>query len=70
MDSIMALKDHFGIKFMHDNRFLCGLKKKCLYSRCLWILLAVEGDLVQHMQHDGDMEISWIMFCHVKRLHD
>ena len=27
-------------------------------------------DLVRRMQHSGDMENSWIMFDHVKRLHN
>ena len=65
MDSIMAFTDHVGFKYVHDNRFLGQSKDKVFVFKTFVDLAGSGVGLVRHMQHDGDMENSWIMFDHV-----
>jgi hypothetical protein len=39
MDNITTLKDHYGFKFFHENRFLGHSKEKVFVSRCHLISL-------------------------------
>ena len=68
MDSIMALKDHSGFKYVHDSRFPGQSKDKVFVFKMSVDLPGSGVDLVKRMQVGGDMENSWIMFDHVKRL--
>ena len=68
LDNIMALKNHQGFKYVHDSRFP-GQSKDKVFVFKMFVDLAGSGlDLVKRMQYGGDMENSWIMFDHVKRL--
>ena len=51
MDSIMALKDHSGFKYVHDSRFPEQSKDKIFVFK-------MSVDLVKHMQVGGYMENS------------
>ena len=70
MDSIMALKDHSGFKYVHGSRFPGQSKDKVFVFKMSVNLPGSGVDLVKRMQVGGDMENSWIMFDHVKRLKD
>ena len=68
MDSIMALKDYSGFKFIHENKFLGQSKGKVFVFK-----MSVDGpgsgvDLVKRMQPGGDLQDCWIMFDHVKHV--
>ena len=70
LSSIMALKNHFGFKYVHDNRFP-GQSKDKVFVFKMSVDIAGSGiDLVKRMQYARDMENSWIMFVHVKHLRD
>ena len=70
MDNIMALKDHNGFKFIHDNRFP-GQSKEKVYVFKMSVDRPGSGvDLVKRMQPGGDLQDCWIMFDHVKRVAD
>ena len=68
MDSIMTLKDHSGFKYVYDSRFPGQSKNKVLISKMSVDILGSGVNIVKRMQVGGDMENSWIMFDHVKRL--
>ena len=70
MDSIMALKDHSAFKFVHGSRFPGQSKDKVFVFKMSVDLPGSGVELVKRMQVGGDMENSWIMFDHVKRLKD
>jgi hypothetical protein len=70
MDSIMTLKDHYVFKFIHGSRFLRQSKDKVFVLKMFVDLPVSDVELVKRMQVGGDMENSWIMFDHVKRLKD
>ena len=70
IDSIRALKDHSGFEYVHGSKFLGQSKDKVFVFKLFLDLQRSGVDLVQHMQVGGDMENSWIMFDHVKRLKD
>jgi hypothetical protein len=70
MDSIMALKDHSAFKFVHGSRFPRQSKDKMFVFKMSVDLPGTGVELVKRMQVGGDMENSWIMFDHVKRLKD
>jgi hypothetical protein len=70
MDSIMALKDHSSFKYVHGRRFLGQSKDKIFVFKMPVDLPESGVDLVKRMQVGGDMENSWLMFDHVKRLKD
>jgi hypothetical protein len=70
LDSIMALKNHSGFKYVHDSRFPGQSKDKVFVFKMSVDLAGSGVDLVKRMQCGGDMENSWIMFDHVKRLQD
>ena len=66
----MALKDHYAFKFVHGSRFR-GKSKDKLFVLKMFVDLPHSGvKLVKRMQVGGDMENSWIMFDHIKRLKD
>ena len=66
----MILKDHLGFKYIHANRFPGQSEDKGFVFKMSVDLLGSGVDLVKSMQVGGDMENSWIMFDHVKRLKD
>jgi hypothetical protein len=66
----MALKDHSGFKYVHGSRFPGQFKDKIFVFKMSVDLPGSGVDLVKRMQVGGDMENSWIMFDHVKRLKD
>ena len=70
MDSIMALKDHSGFKYVHGSRFPGQSKDKVLVLNMSVDLPGSSVDLVKRIQGGGDMENSWIMLDHVKRMKD
>jgi hypothetical protein len=70
MDSIMALKDHYAFKFVHGSRFPGQSEDKVFVFKMSVDLPGSGVELVKRMQVGGDMETSWIMFDHVKRLKD
>ncbi len=70
IDSIMALKSNNNFKFVHDNRFPGQSKGKVFIFKMSVDLPGSGVDLVRRMQAGGDMENSWIMFDHVKRVKD
>ena len=58
MDSIMALKDHSGFKYVHGSRFPGQSKDKVFVFKMSINLPRSSVDLVKHMQVGGDMENS------------
>ena len=68
LDSIMALKVHYGFKYAHDSRFLGQSKNKVFVFKMLMDFVGNEVNMVKRMQCGGDMENLWIMFDHVKHL--
>ena len=70
MDSIMAFKDHSRFKYVHDSRFLGQSNDKIFVFKMSVDLPGSGVNLVKRMQVGEDMENSWIMFDHVKRLKD
>jgi hypothetical protein len=70
MDSIMALKDHSAFKFIHGSRFPGQSKDKGFVFKMSVDLPSSGVELVKRMQDCDDMENSWIMFAHVKRMKD
>ena len=70
MNSIMAFKDHSSFKYFHASRFPRQSKDKVFVFKMSIDLPRSGVDLVKRMQEGGDMENSWIMFDHVKRLKD
>ena len=70
MNSIMVLKDHYAFKFVHGSRFPGQSKYKVFVFKMYVDLPASGVELVKKMQVGGDMENSWIIFDHVKRLKD
>ena len=70
MDGIMALKDHSGFKYVHGSRFPGQSKDKVFVFKMSVDLPGSGVDIVKRMHVGGDMENSWIMFYHVKRLKD
>ena len=70
MDSIMALKDHLGFKYVHDSRFQGQSEDKVFVFKMTVDLPGSGVDLVKCVQVGRNMENSWIIFDHVKRLKD
>lgn len=68
IDSIMALKYYLGLKYVHGSRFLGQLKDKIFVLKTSITLPRSDVDLVKHLQVGGNIEKSWMMFDHVKRL--
>ena len=68
MDSIMALKDYSGFKFIHDNKFPSQSKDKVFVFKMSVDRLGSGVDLVKRMQLGGDLQDCWIMFDLVKRV--
>ena len=63
IDSIMALTDHYGFKYVYDNMFPRKSKDK------MFVDLVGDGeDSGRRMQCGGDMEDFWRMFDHVNGL--
>ena len=58
MDSIMALKDHSGFKYVHDSRFPGQFKDKVFVFKMSVDIPGGGVDLVKRMQVGGDMENS------------
>ena len=58
MDSIMALKDHSGFKYVHDSRFPGQSNNKVFIFKMSVDLPGSDVDLVKHMQVERDMENS------------
>jgi hypothetical protein len=70
MDNIMAFKDHSAFKFVHGSRFP-GQSKDKVFVLKMFVDISSSGmELVKKMQVGGNMENSWIIFDHVKRLKD
>ena len=70
MDSIMALNDHSGFKYVYDSR-LPGQSKYKVFVFKMSVDLPGSGvNLVKRMQVGGDMEKLWIVFDHIKCLKD
>jgi hypothetical protein len=70
MDSIIALKDHSAFKFVHGSRFPGQSKDKMFVFKMSVDLPGSDDELVKMMQVSGNIENSWIIFDHVKRLKD
>ena len=68
MDSIMALKDYSGFKFIHKNKFPGQSKGKVFVFKMSVDCPGSGVDLVKRMQPRGDLQDCWIMFDHVKRV--
>ena len=68
MDSIMALKDYSGFKFIHDNKFPGQSKGKVFVFKMSVDRPGSGVDLVKRMQPGGDLQDCWIIFDHVKRV--
>ena len=70
MDNIMALKDHSTFKFVHGSWFPRQSKEKMFVFKMSVDLPGTDVELVKRMQVGKNMENSWIMFNHVKRVKD
>jgi hypothetical protein len=70
IDSIQALKVNNPFIFVHENRFPGQTKDKVFIFKMSVQLEGSGFDLVKRMQHGGDLQDSWVMFDHVKRLND
>ena len=68
MDNKMLFKDHFGFKYIHISWFPGQSTNKVLVLKMPLDLASSGVDCVRRMQSGGDMENSWIMLDHVKRL--
>ena len=68
MDSIMALKDYSGFKFIHENKFPGKSKDKVFVFKMSIDCSGSGVDLVKRMQPERDLQDCWIMFDHVKRM--
>ena len=68
IDSIMALKDSSKIDFIHGNIFPGQGKEKVFLFKMLTEGDGSGVDLIKRMQPGGNLENSWIMFDHVKRV--
>lgn len=68
MDSIMALKNHWDIKYVHGSRFLGQSKNKVFVFKLSRDLQRNGMDLMKHMQVGGNMEKLFKIFDHVKCL--
>ena len=68
IDSIMALKEHNQFKFIHDSRFPGQAAGKVFVFKMSVDRPGSGVDLVKRMQPGGDLEDSWVMFDHVKRV--
>ena len=66
MDSIMALKDYSGFKFIHENKFPGQSKGKVFVFKMSVDRSGSGVNLVKRMQPEGDLQDCWIMFDHVK----
>ena len=70
IDSIMALMDHCGFKFIHDNRFPRQLNEKVFVFKTSIDLFGSGIKILKKAQIGGDMENTWIMFENVKSLYE
>ena len=70
IDSIMALKDHPGFKYVHGSKFPGQSKDKVFVFKMSVDLPGSGVDLVKRMQVERNMENSRIMFDHVKRMRE
>ena len=68
MESIIALKNNPKFKFVHENRFPGQSNDKVFVFKMSVDLEGSGVDLVRRMQPGGDLQDSWIMFDHVKRV--
>jgi hypothetical protein len=68
IDSIMALKDSSKIDFIHGNIFPGQGKEKVFLFKMLTEGDGSGVDLIKRIQPGGNLENSWIMFDHVKRV--
>ena len=68
MDSIMALKDYSGFKFIHEKKFLGQSKGKVFVFKMFVDRPGSGLDLLKHIQLGGDLQDCWIMFDYVKRV--
>jgi hypothetical protein len=64
MDNIMALKNHSSFKYVHNSTYSKQSKDKIFVFKMSIDLPGSGVDLGKRMQVGGDMENSWIMFCH------
>ena len=68
IDSIMALKDYSGFKFIHENKFPGQSKGKVFVFKMSVDHPGSGVDLIKSMQPGGDLQNCLIMFDHVKRV--
>lgn len=70
IDSIIALKDHLGFKYVYGNIFSGQSKNKIIFFRISFYFSDCGLIHVKRMQVGGDLDNSWIMFNHVKHIKD
>jgi hypothetical protein len=70
VDNIMRLKEYNAFKFIHENRFPGQTKGKVFIFKMSVDMPGSGTDLVKRMQPGGDLQDSWIMFDHVRRVKD
>ena len=70
MDSIMTLKDHSGLKYVHGSRIPGQSKDKVFVFKMSINLPGSVVDLVKSMQVGRIIVNSYVIFDHVKRLKD
>ena len=70
IDNILKLKKMFTYDYVQDNRFpRQGGAGEVIYLFKMSTVGVDSGvDLIHKMQPDGDLELAWIMFNHVKRV--
>lgn len=66
----MRLKEYNAFKFIHENRFPGQTKGKVFIFKMSVDMPGSGTDLVKRMQPGGDLQDSWIMFDHVRRVKD
>jgi hypothetical protein len=69
-DSIIAMKRFTKIEYIHGNIFPRQGKDKVCVFKMLEDELGSGMDIVKRMQPGGDLENAWLMFDHVKCVHE
>ena len=70
IESIMALTNHSGFKYVHGSEFPRQSEDKVFVFKMSVDLLGNGVDLVKCMHVEGYIENLWTRFDHVKRLKD
>ena len=68
IDNIIRLKEYNAFKFVHESCFPGQTKEKVFVFKMLVDMPDSRTDLVKRMQPGRDLQDSWIMFDHVKRV--